>query len=412
MPVNLSEQPSIPDGSHSASEPVRWSIPLALFACVLLAFFDKVSIATLFSDSAFQRAMGLGFDTTPLGLLMSAFLFSYGCSSLLLSGLGDRIEPLRLLTGLLVLWCVLMVAMGLSHSYRTLLLLRIALGVAEGPLFAVAFVVVRHNFPRHLQARATMLWLLGTPLGAAIGFPLSLFVLSHYGWQGTFFCMAFLTLPVLLIVRLALRGLQRGASPQQAIVSQRAARARLFRSLSFWQVCLTNIAFLTYLWGINGWLPSYLIEGKGFDLRHHGWISSLPFIAMLFGEGLGAWISDRHDRRALVCLVSLAGAAAGLLAVLLSQQIGPLLAAMCVSTFMWGAGAPNIYALLAKTTPPEVSATASGVFNGLGNLAGALAPLLMGMLITATHSMDSGLMFLMVMALLGVVLLLPLLQRY
>ena len=40
--------------------------------------FDKISIAALFSDGHFQQAMGIDFDTTRLGILMSAFLLSYG----------------------------------------------------------------------------------------------------------------------------------------------------------------------------------------------------------------------------------------------------------------------------------------------------------------------------------------------
>jgi sugar phosphate permease len=58
-------------------------------------------------------------------------------------------------------------------------------------------------------------------------------------------------------------------------------------------ICIFNIAFLTYLWGINGWLPGYLIKGKGIHLEHAGWLSSMPFIAMLAGEVIGAWLSDR-----------------------------------------------------------------------------------------------------------------------
>ncbi|MBF4190344.1 hypothetical protein ISX56_34835, partial [Serratia ureilytica] len=39
-----------------------------------------------------------------------------------------------------------------------------------------------------------------------------------------------------------------------------------------------------------------------------------------------------------------------------------VIAAMAFSTFMWGAGAPNIFALLAKATSSKVSATAGGIF--------------------------------------------------
>ena len=403
------------EDSCTPEKPIRWAIPLALLACVLLAFLDKISIAALFSDVHFQRAMGIDFDTTRLGILMSVFLLSYGFSSVLLSGLGDRIAPLRLLTGMMVVWCLLMVLMGLTHNYLLMVTLRILLGIAEGPLFPLAFTIVRHSFPQRLQARATMLWLLGTPVGAAIGFPLSLWLLNTFGWQSTFFVMALLTLPVLLLVRTGLRGLQLTAKREETTIStaeRRAARRELFLSAHFWMVCVFNIAFLTYLWGINGWLPGYLIKGKGIHLEHAGWLSSMPFIAMLLGEILGAWLADRLDKRAAACFISMAGAAIGLVAVMQLNTPLTVIAAMSFSTFMWGIGAPNIFALLAKATHPRVSATAGGIFNGLGNFAGALSPAAMGALIAFTQSMDSGLMFLTIMAVLGCLLLLPLLTRY
>ncbi len=43
---------------------------------------------------------------------MSAFLFSYGISSMLLSGIGDRLNPVKVLIGMMVVWGVLMVLMG------------------------------------------------------------------------------------------------------------------------------------------------------------------------------------------------------------------------------------------------------------------------------------------------------------
>ncbi|EMB4325991.1 MFS transporter [Pluralibacter gergoviae] len=415
LETNAAADKASGEGAVAPENAVRWSIPLSLLACVLLAFFDKISIAALFSDAHFQQAMGIDFDTTRLGILMSAFLLSYGFSSVLLSGLGDRIPPLRLLTGMMVAWCLLMVMMGFTHSYTLMIVLRILLGIAEGPLFPLAFAIVRQTFPQRMQARATMLWLLGTPFGAAVGFPLSLMLLSQFGWQSTFFTMALLTLPVLALVRIGLRGIRiesKTGMVENARQSRRAARRELLASPHFWLICIFNIAFLTYLWGINGWLPGYLINGKGIHLEHAGWMSSMPFIAMLLGEVLGAWLSDRLDKRAAACFISMAGAAVGLLAVMHLHTPLAVIAAMSFSTFMWGTGAPNIFALLAKATRARVSATAGGIFNGLGNFAGALSPAVMGALIAFTGSMDSGLFFLVVMAALGCALLLPLLTRY
>ena len=45
-------------------------------------------------------------------------------------------------------------------------------------------------------------------------------------------------------------------------------------------------------------------------------------------------------------------------------------------------------------------------------IAGALAPVLMGALIAASGNMDNGLLFLVVMAFIGCIILLPLLKKY
>lgn len=60
--------PSVTQENEMASpqESVNWLIPIALFSCVLLAFFDKISIAALFSDEQFQKALGIDFDPTRL----------------------------------------------------------------------------------------------------------------------------------------------------------------------------------------------------------------------------------------------------------------------------------------------------------------------------------------------------------
>jgi predicted MFS family arabinose efflux permease len=305
----------------------------------------------------------------------------------------------------------------MTRSYHTMMTLRILLGIAEGPLLPMAYAIVRQAFPQRLQARATMLWLLGTPIGAALGFPVTLFILSRFNWETTFFFMAFLTVPVMLLVLFGMRHLNvarpaASTTSKPAVAERKQLRRELFSTPHFWMICLFNIAFLTYLWGMNGWLPSYLIEGKGIHLEHAGYLSSLPFIAMLLGEVVGAWLSDKMDRRALACFISLCGAGIGLGVVLYMQGTYSVIAAMSFSTFMWGAGAPNIFALLAKATSSRVSATAGGVFNGLGNFAGALAPVLMGALIAATGNMDNGLLFLVVMAFVGCAILLPLLNKY
>lgn len=400
----------------------RWAIPIALLSCVILAFFDKISIAVLLSSPEFQSALGVEGETTKLGFLMTGFLLSYGFSSMFLGFLGDIISPKKCLYGMLALMAAIMATMGFMETYESMLTLRILLGVAEGPMFAIAYTIVKRTFPPREQARATMLWLLGTPIGASIGFPFTIYVLNNYGWRTSFFAMALLTMPVILFVFLVFRKVDiTTKSPVQQslgdgrvpLSSHKEATRKLFGSPSFWAICLFNIAFLSYLWGLNSWLPTYLVEDKGIDLKSAGIFASLPFIAMLFGEVVGAIVSDRLDKRALMCSLSLLGAGLGLLMVLSIQSSNVLMiTAMSFSAMCWGVGAPNIFALLAKATPSEVSSTAGGILNGFGNFSGALTPVLIGALIGMTGNMSAGLLFMALLAFVGGGVLVPLVRHY
>ncbi|EKB17544.1 MULTISPECIES: MFS transporter [Aeromonas] len=397
----------------------QWSISVVLMVCVVLAFFDKISIAVLFSDPVFQNAMGIGADKTRLGWLMSSFLLAYGLSSVCLSFIGDIINPRTcLLTGV-ASWGILMAMMGMATSYEQLLVLRVLLGIAEGPLFALAYSIVKQCYNSGQQARASTMFLLGTPIGAALGFPITAFILHRYGWQMTFFVMAGLTLATLMVVYWGLKGVSLNSGSADGSPKKRVTwlqhfhnSQQLCKSPSFWALCLFNAALLTYLWGVNGWLPSYLIEEKGVDLASFGALSSLPFIAMLFGEIAGAFLSDKTGKRAVQVFAGLFLAGCALYLVLQLHDAVLAILALSVSTMSWGFGVSAVFALLARLTPSEVSATAGGIFNGFGNFAGSAAPVLMGYIVTRSGDFNLGLMFLVWVAVLGSLLLLPLVKKY
>src|SRR5205085_8663758 len=45
------------------------------------------------------------------------------------------------------------------------------------------------------------------------------------------------------------------------------------------------------------WLPTYLLRGRGFDLRQTGFLAALPLLATAAGVFLGGWLSDRLAER-------------------------------------------------------------------------------------------------------------------
>ncbi|WEI15195.1 MFS transporter [Acinetobacter soli] len=397
----------------------HWIPAFVLMACVVLAFFDKISIAVLFSDPHFQDAMGIAQDKAKLGWLMTSFLLAYGFSSIFLSFLGDIFNPKKMLFWSVTSWGVLMFIMGFTTHYGTMLLLRLLLGIAEGPLFALAYAIVKQTYTDRQQARASTMFLLGTPIGAFLGFPITAAVLAKHDWHTTFFVMAGLTLIVMLLVLVGLRNLNLRKSIELEGTGKRVNfqghlknTKVLLKNGAFWLVCLFNIALMTYLWGLNSWVPSYLIQDKGFNLKEFGFYSSLPFIAMLIGEIVGAIFSDKLGKRAVQVFGGLLIAGISLYVMVLMTSPLLIIAAMSVSSMAWGFGVAAIFALLARVTTADVGATAGGIFNGLANFASAAAPVLIGMIVMQTGSFNLGITFLAVVAIVGSFFLTPLLKRY
>lgn len=424
MSVNNSVSGSMPVTSASAIDPSdvqptkkRWAIAFILFLAVLSAFFDRISVAVLFTNTDFQNAMGTGFNPTLLGLLMTSFVFAYGCSGVLLSFVGDIYGLRRSLAVGTACWGVLMALMGGAGSFTAMLTLRILLGIAEGPQFSITNSLVKRWFPRREQARANSIWMVGSPLGSAIGFPLMIYLETVYGWRTAFLLLAALNLVVILpLVLLVLRdgpSLAPMAKPVQQTQSSYLSQVGLFcRDWRFWMLVIFNSAALIYLWGLNSWLPSYLVRERGFDPRQTSFYAFLPFFMMFLGEVLAATLSDRIGRRAIVCFVGLFMAGASMYAVSAVSDAQTAALLIAVSAFFWGAALPPLFALSLQILPPRAIASGVGMFNGIGNIIGALSPLVMGALIAATGTFNAGLMVLVGATLLGSLAMLPLIRRY
>ncbi|WP_367111592.1 MFS transporter [uncultured Psychrobacter sp.] len=389
-----------------------WVPAIVLMITVVLAFFDKISIAVLFADPEFLSDLGITGDKAKLGWLMSIFLLAYGLSSVFLSFVGDIFGPKKILLAGITSWGVLMFLMGLTSNFYLLLFYRVLLGIAEGPLLALCFSIVKQNYTPSEQARASTLFLLGTPIGAALGFPLTAIILQNYNWHATFFFMSFITLFLLVLVYFGLKGVTYVKANRKS-VDHKTNFKKLLSSRPFWLLTFFNVGTLAYLWGLNSWIPTYLIEAKGFNLKQFGNLSMIPFVAMLVGEILGAFNSDRFpNRRAIQVFGGLLGAGITMFLLIYQEGIVNVLIFMSASAFLWGFNVSAIFALLANITAKEVATTAGGIFNGFGNFGSALAPVIIGYIVVYTGNINHGIMFLAGIAIVSSLFLIPLLKKY
>jgi sugar phosphate permease len=340
----------------------------------------------------------------------------YGISAVLFSIFGDYFGPRRTLSAIAGILAAVMAVMGALSSYTLLLLGRVLIGVTEGPQFGTAIATVKRWYPAREQALGNAIWTIGSPLGSAIGFPLVIFLVANYGWRASFFALAALNA---LIVLPIIWTFLRDAPPQTRAVAQSEPKLSfseaifiVIRDPRFWLLTIYNCGILIYLWGLNAWLPTYLQQARGFDLLRTGFYSSLPFVLMMGGQLLFAWISDLIGRRAIVCCANLL--LTGVFVYLTSIVDDATTAAWCVaiSAGFWGGTAPPLFTLGSQIMPAKVTAAGFGLYGGIANIVGAFAPLVIGLLVASTGDFTAGLQFLVACCVLGSLAMIPLVRKY
>ncbi len=378
----------------------RWWIAWVLLLVTVFGFFDRISVAVLFSWVPFQNAIGTGFDPAKLGLLMSVFLFAFALSALFLSFTGDLFGHKRSMLVSTTIWGLAMAGMGAAASYPIMLIGRALLGGAEGPQFSFAAALVRRWFPKREHGRANAIWLVGSPLGSAVGFPLIGSVLvPDFGWRSTFYILgaANLLIVVPLILFVVKERPDTVPATRSAPPARKAFRAEVLCFVGDWKVWLLvvyNAGALIYLWGLNSWLPTYLVKSRGINLVSAGLLSSLPFVTMFIGEIIGSVICDKIGRHAFVAGCGMTMAAAMMYVGTQMGTPGGAVIGMALSTLGWGIAIPVFFALTLRVLPPGAVAAGIGLINGIGNLVGALAPVLIGTIVAKTGSFDAGLLVL------------------
>ena len=403
------------DTAAAAGHPARWMMSVVLLVAIATAFFDRINVAVLFTNAEFHADIGVS-DPARMGLLMTAFVLPYGISAVLFSVFGDYFGPRRTLSAIAGILAAVMAVMGALSSYALMLFGRVLIGVTEGPQFGTAIATVKRWYAPGEQALGNAIWTIGSPLGSAIGFPLVIYLVANYGWRASFFALAALNaLIVLPIIWMFLRD----APPQASVLPSSEHKLSfadailiVIRDPRFWLLTTYNSGVLIYLWGLNAWLPTYLQEARGFDLLRTGFYSSLPFVLMMGGQLLFAWISDLIGRRAIVCGINLF--LTGVFVYLTAIVDDATTAAWCVaiSAGFWGGTAPPLFTLGAQIMPAKVTAAGFGLYGGIANIVGAFAPLIIGILVARTGSFTSGLQFLVACCVLGSLAMIPLMRKY
>jgi len=375
--------------------PVHWRVAILVCAAIAVSYLDRQSLPV--AVKAIQQDIPL--TNTQFGDLTSAFLLAY---ALMYAGGGALIDRLGTRRGfflIMTFWSIACASHSLATGVGMLALSRFLLGAGEGGGFPAATKVIAEWFPAADRATAMGLVNAGTAVGAVVAPPVIAAILLHGSWRWVFVACGAAGLVWAIVWWFGVGSIEVGADPTRADTALSWPQLLSFREV--WGLVLakflTDAAWFFYI----SWLPKYLYDARGFDVKQVGAYAWVPYAASGVGSLLGGWFSSALLRRGrsvdLSRKLALGLSAVVMPAIVFVTHVPVEWAIVIFSVAFFGQQSWSTLVMIVPTDLFERRVVASVA--GLVGFGGAMGGLLMNLV--AGRLLDAGFGYLTVFAVVG-----------
>ncbi len=408
----------------------RWIVLALVFLGIVINYIDRGNL------SVAAPSIMRDFRVAPaaMGVLLSAFFWTYGVFQMPAGAIVDRFGIRRTYAAGFLVWSVASAAIALSRAPADITGLRLLLGLAEAvaPLASISFI--RNNFAAQDQGLPTSIYISGQNIGPALGALVGAILLDRFGWRMMFAITglgALVWLPCWWIATPSDRprltrhaeksrqSLSSDDSTGTACHSERSEESRpdlssatgstqseiprfarndtspsqpwrweMFAgNRTFWAMSLSILLSSYYWYFVLTWVPSYLILSRGFSTLQMGRVVSTALFTMAIVNVSAGWAVDKWAARIGVFPARLRFAVAGYIgtgAILLllvardrSWALPILTLAMCAT----GIGNSNFWTISQHLPPRNMVGRTIGFLNTVSVAAGAAAPIITGLIL-------------------------------
>ena len=351
----------------------------------------------------------LGLTSVQLGLVFSAFGWTYAALQIPGGILADRLGPRILYTYSLIAWSFVTLLQGFVKGFISLFGLRIATGAFEAPSYPTNNRIVTSWFPEKERASAIAVYTSGQFIGLAFLTPALVSLQYYVGWRGLFIITGVVGIiwgvlwyflyrdpnKHLRINKGELEYIEKGDGLINYSEQNEKANKQKFKWIhlkeafvhrKLWGIYIGQFAVGSTLWFFLTWFPTYLVKYRGLNFLQSGFLASAPFLAAFFGILLSGFFSDYMVRKGISA--GIARKSPVIVGLFLSAFIiganyvnEPALIVLFMSIAFLGNGMASITWVFVSTLSPKyLIGVTGGVFNFMGGLASIIVPIVIGFL--------------------------------
>lgn len=401
QPVN--SDPSQKKGFHWKA---RYSVLTAIWVGWMLSFLDRsvISISLPFIGK------DLNIDATMQGAILSAFFAGYALFQIPGGLLADKFGFRRIMAIGITWWSLFTAITGMMVSYPLMLVCRSLFGIGEGCFPGATWKAIATYFPPKQRATATSIQSTVNTLGPAFATLLAASAIHAFGWRPVFIAIA---IPGVLVGIYSWKYIKDNPADHGRMTSAELAELRgdekteqskdasglTFREFIkkpiLWQLAGIWFLFDITFWGYTSWLPSYLMNERGFSLLQAGIAGSIPYLFGAAGTLLGGWLSDRvksYKKWLFVPGALIAGYFLYLTYTVTSSNTAVVY--QCISSLFMFLAMASFWGIVMDSIPAHIMGSSSSTVNFGGQVAGFISPFVMGYLIQASGgSYDNAFIF-------------------
>ena len=330
----------------------------------------------------------LGISASQLGVLLSAFFWTYACLQPVSGWLVDRVNVNWVIAGGFFLWSAATAATGILHTFAMLFGLRLVLGMGESVAFPSYSKIIALHFPEEHRGLANSVVSAGLMLGPGLGMLIGGMLMARFGWRPFFIVLGSASL-LWLIPWIKWMPVER--NPIHLDTTGAPSLPEFLRLRSAWGTCVGLFCGNYVNYFLITWLPFYMVRERHFSMDT---MAKVGGTAYLLGAGfsmLSGWLSDRwitsggtptQVRKTFTGAgIALAGISLGLSAI-----SGPILclAMLVLGVIFFGVCSSNVWAITQTLAGPQAAGRWTGFQNFIGNLAGVAAPAITGFVLDRT----------------------------
>ena len=350
--------------TQASSKTHRGSITFTMiYIGYIICFIDRSAISIALS----YIGQDLHLSTATLGVVASAFFFSYAFMQIPGGWLTDKFGTYRTIIVAITMWSIFTILTGFAWSLVSLIIIRILFGIGEGTYPSATSAIISSNY-----------------VGAAIAPILIAPVIAFAGWRTAFHLMGLLGIAFIIVYAIILRPKKQAALKESGnVIQEHVPWKTVLTNGVLWQFFLIVFGLSSVTKGLDSWMPTYLLAARHINLAGISWLVPLPSLAAGAGSLISGYIMARFFKGKEKLFIGVSSLlATGLMFGMYKSTALPAVITFEILTYFCKSIAfAGTFALFAELVSKKAYGSSVGIVNFGGQLSGFLAPIIIGVLV-------------------------------